>query len=78
MADEADRAQVVEEAHRTASINAQRNQPRRAQKIRNGLIVCEDCEITISNRRLSRSPHATRCVPCQSDHEHRQKQRGTR
>lgn len=45
-----------------------------APLIRDGVRLCIDCEDTIPTDRLAFAPHAVRCVECQQDHEHKQKQ----
>lgn len=70
MADEADRAQAVEEMERTQAVRRVLDRPAEIALVNSdGDRICRDCGERIPRRRLYAAPHAVRCMFCQVAHE---------
>lgn len=67
MADEADRAQVINEQHLDDALAAHRRRP--AYTVADSALVCIDCEEPIPAKRREAAPGCTRCIDCQTMHE---------
>jgi len=68
VADEIDRAQIVNEAFQEDVLAAHL---RRARKptVADSALICIDCERPIPARRRAAVPGCTRCVECQAEYE---------
>lgn len=74
MGDIVDRAGVLEEAHREASLNKHRlSVPLRPV---NSTGLCCMCGKAIEAKRLKIDPTVIRCIGCQTTHEEFEKRRG--
>jgi len=69
MADDADRAQILEEQHRARSIAVARARSMDTPLMENGRRVCLECGDPIPKARLRASPGAVRCIGCQTIEE---------
>lgn len=67
MDDLIDKANEQAQRHRDAAIAAARL--KQQALIANDATDCEDCEKPIGEKRKQYMPSATRCIPCQNEHE---------
>ena len=67
MDDLIDKANEQAQRHRDAAIAAARL--KQQALISNDTTECEDCEKPIGEQRKQYMPSATRCIPCQNEHE---------
>lgn len=67
MADDADRAQAVQDFHLQLSLNAHRGTGARPESRQNA--SCIDCDEPIPAERLAALPNAERCIYCQERQE---------
>ena len=67
MDDLIDKANEQAQRHRDAAIAAARL--KQQALIANDTTECEDCEMPIGEKRKQYMPSATRCIPCQNEHE---------
>lgn len=72
MADDVDRAKILEEQARKRGIDAVRFAVREEPETnKHGERICKECGDIIKKMRLMVMPHAVRCVPCQEQCEGR-------
>lgn len=67
MDDLIDKANEQAQRHRDAAIAAARL--KQQALIASDATDCEDCEKPIGEKRKQYMPSATRCIPCQNEHE---------
>tara|TARA_R110002073_G_scaffold158622_1_gene313912 strand:+ start:300 stop:521 length:222 start_codon:yes stop_codon:yes gene_type:complete len=72
MMDDVDRAKIIEQKNRSASVQAALNtKSKREQMLIDGVPHCVDCYEEIPVQRLSALPGAVRCVECEEIMERR-------
>jgi len=67
--DDADRAQVLEEAEREMGIQEVLQQNKNHQIVINDEVICQSCYLPVPDERVEAYPDCTRCIGCQTRYE---------